>query len=76
LTLNAPVLALPDVAFVPAHDPDAVQLVAPVLDQVSCEAAPDWTLVGEAAKVSVGTGNTVTMADCDAEPPAPVHVSV
>jgi len=34
VALSAPVLALPDVALLPVHEPEAVQLVASVDDQV------------------------------------------
>src|ERR1700743_3467849 len=45
---------------------------------VTVEAPPLLTLVGVALNDTVGAGGaeTVTVADCDAEPPAPVHVNV
>lgn len=45
-------------------------------DQVSVEAAPESTVLGAALSVTTG-GNpdTVTVADCVAEPPVPVQVS-
>jgi hypothetical protein len=50
----AAVVKLPDVAFVPDQLPDAVQLVACVVDHVSFVDAPFVTDVGDAANVSVG----------------------
>lgn len=62
--------------FEPLQPPDAVQAVALVLDQVRVEAAPDFTLLGEALKVTVGAWlETVTVADCVAAPPGPAQVS-
>ena len=62
----------------PLHPPDAVQLVALAEVQVSVDALPLATLVGLALNDTVGAGGaeTVTVADCDAEPPAPVQVRV
>jgi hypothetical protein len=75
LAVNAPVLCVPDVPFAPLQPPDAVQLVAFVALQVSCEADPDWTLAGSALRVSVGAALvTVTAAVRATEPPAPAHV--
>ncbi len=54
-----------------------MQAVALVEFQVSVELAPLVRLVGLALSETVGTvGVTVTVADCAAEPPAPVQVSV
>jgi len=52
--------------------------VALVEVQVRVEALPLLTLVGLALSDTVGAGGaeTVTVADCDAEPPAPVQVRV
>ena len=46
--------------------------------QVSVEALPLATLVGLALNDTVGAGGaeTLTVVDCDAEPPVPVQVSV
>ena len=46
--------------------------------QVSVEALPLATLVGLALNETVGAGGaeTLTVVDCDAEPPVPVQVSV
>jgi len=54
-----------------------VQAVALVDDQVNDDAAPLLTVVGLAARVTVGAGEvTDTVADCVALPPLPVQVSV
>ena len=61
----------------PDHDPEAVQAVALVADQVSVELLPLATVLGLAARLMVGTGCvTDTVADCAALPPVPVQVSV
>lgn len=63
----------------PLHDPEAVQLVALVVDQCSCVLPPLATLVGFALSVSVGAGEvpcTVTVAERCTLPPAPEHASV
>jgi hypothetical protein len=60
---------------VPDQAPDAVHDVAFVEDQLKVELAPFATELGLAAKVTVGAGVvTVTIADCAALPPAPLHV--
>jgi hypothetical protein len=54
-----------------------VQAVALVEAQVNVELPPLATLVGLALKETLGEGaETVTVADCAAEPPAPVQVRV
>ena len=66
----------PLIPFEPLQPPDAVQEVALVLDQVSVEEAPAFTLLGEALSVTIGALlETVTVADCVADPPAPWQVS-
>jgi len=73
---------VPLVATLPDQPSDAVQAVASVDDQVKVELPPLATLVGLALRETLGGGEvtgaeeTVTVADWDAEPPAPVHVSV
>lgn len=63
-------------ALEPLQPPDALQEAALVLDQVSVEEAPDFTLLGVAVSVTIGAlPETVTVADCVAEPPAPAQVS-
>jgi hypothetical protein len=60
----------------PLQPPDAVQAVALVLDQVSVEEAPAFTVLGVAVSVTIGALlETVTVADCVADPPGPVQVS-
>jgi hypothetical protein len=55
-----------------------VQAVALVELQVSVDALPLLMLVGLALNDTVGAGGaeTVTVADCEADPPVPVQVSV
>jgi hypothetical protein len=65
------------VARLPDQPPEAVQAVAFVDDQVRVELPPLATEVGPALSSTLGGGaDTVTVADCDAEPPAPLQVSV
>jgi hypothetical protein len=68
---------VPVSALVPDQDPEAVQEVALVADQVSVELLPLATVLGLATRLMVGTGCvTDTVADCAALPPVPVQVSV
>jgi hypothetical protein len=62
--------------LVPDQAPEAEHAVAFIADQVRVEAAPESTVLGAALRVTTG-GNpeTVTVADCVAEPPDPVQVS-
>jgi hypothetical protein len=77
VALKAPVAFVPLVAMVPDQPPEAVQAVALVETQVRVEPAPLATLVGLALSVTLGgVAETVTVADCDAEPPVPVQVRV
>jgi len=63
--------------MLPDQPPDAAHAVALVEDQVKVELPPLATLVGPALSDTRGVGaDTVTVADCDAEPPGPVQVSV
>jgi hypothetical protein len=71
-----PVDWVPLVALLPDQPPEAVQLVASVVLQVSVEDAPLATEVGLAASVTVGAGRMVTVADWAADPPGPVQVNV
>lgn len=74
--MSAPVDCEPLAALLPDQAPDAVHEVALVADQVRVELPPLATVLGLAAKVTVGVGEvTVTVADCDAFPPLPVQVS-
>jgi hypothetical protein len=61
----------------PLHPPDALQEVALLLDQVSEEVAPEFTVLGVAVRVTTGALlETVTVADCAALPPLPVQLRV
>jgi hypothetical protein len=76
LALRAPVDCEPLVAWFPAQEPAAVQLVAFVADQFKVALLPLMMVLGVAAKLTVGTGAvTETVAYCDALPPAPVQVN-
>ncbi len=68
---------MPLVATAPLQPPEAVHPPVALAEfQVKLELAPLATVVGVAASVTVGAGSvTTTWADCEAEPPAPVHVS-
>ena len=68
----------PLTGLAPDQDPEAVQAVALVADQVNVALLPLATVLGLAARLMVGTGCvTETVADCAAElPPVPVQVSV
>jgi hypothetical protein len=63
-------------ALLPDHEPEAEHAVAFLVDQVTVEAAPELTVLGLALSVTTG-GNpeTVTVADCVADPPDPVQVN-
>jgi hypothetical protein len=63
-------------ALVPDQAPEAEQAVAFLVDHVNVEAVPESTVLGAALSTTTG-GNpeTVTVADCVAEPPVPVQVS-
>ena len=76
VAVRAEVVVEPMVASLPLQPPDAVQEVALVDDQVNVDAAPLWTVVGLADKVTAGAAwVTETVADCVALPPVPVQVS-
>jgi hypothetical protein len=74
--LSAPVLALPLVFSFPDQPPDAVQLLALLEDQLSVDDPPGFTVVGLALRPTVGGGETLTVTDWLALPPAPLQVSV
>jgi len=77
VAVRAPVLWDPLVGSLPLQPPDAVQEVAFVDDHVSVAAAPLLTVLGLAEKATVGAGVvTVTVTDCAALPPVPLHVRV
>jgi hypothetical protein len=73
----APVACEPLVAIDPLQAPEAVQAVALVDDHVNVELPPLATLLGLALIETLGAvADVVTVADWDAEPPAPVQVSM
>lgn len=78
MAVRAPVDCEPLTGLAPDQDPEAVQAVALVADQVSVALLPLATVLGLAASVMVGTGCvTETMADWTAlPPPLPLQVSV
>jgi hypothetical protein len=62
--------------LLPDQPPEAEQLVAFVADQVKVELVPLVTVLGAALSETRGVGDvTVTVAECEAVPPEPVHVS-
>jgi hypothetical protein len=77
VALMAPVAFVPLVASEPLQPPDAVQAVALVADQVNVALPPLATLAALVLSETLGgMTDTVTVADCDAEPPVPLQVSV
>jgi hypothetical protein len=73
----APVDCEPLSPLLPLQPPDALHEVALVLDQVSKEEAPEFTVLGVALSVTIGALlETVTVADCAALPPLPVQLRV
>lgn len=69
-------IAVPLVAFVPLQPTVAVQEVTFAEFQLSVEEPPAAIEVGEALSVTVGNVTTVTVAEADVVPPAPVQLSV
>ena len=77
VAVRAGVVLEPAVASEPLQPPEAVQAVALVDDQLNDELAPLWTVVGLAARVTVGAAEvTDTVADCAALPPLPLQVTM
>jgi hypothetical protein len=75
--VRAPVACEPLTALAPDQAPDAVHELALVEDQVKVAPLPLATVLGLAAKVTVGAGAvTDTVADCAALPPLPVQLKV
>ena len=73
--MRAPVGCEPLTALAPDQDPDAVQAVACFDDQLIVEPAPLLTVLGLAARETVGAGwPTETLVDCVAVPLVPVQV--
>jgi hypothetical protein len=74
---RAPVDQVPLVATAPCQPPEAVQAVASCEAQLKVDMPPLATVVGDADSVTVGAGEaTTTSADCEADPPGPLQVSV
>ena len=75
--VSAPVDWCPLVVLVPAHAPEAWQVVALVADQLKVALPPLLIAVGPTLNVTTGRGDlSETIADCTAAPPGPVHVRV
>lgn len=67
----------PEVDLAPDQAPDAVQEVALAADQVTVDVPPLATVLGLAARLTVGAAAvTETVADWVALPPAPVQLIV
>jgi hypothetical protein len=78
LAVSAPIDCEPPVAaLAPDQAPEATQDVALVADQLNMELPPLATVLGFAAKLTVGAGVvTETVADWAALPPLPVQLRV
>jgi hypothetical protein len=79
LPVRAPVPCEPLTAFVPDHAPDAVHVVALVADQFRVELPPLLIALGPTLRLTDGAAvdaATVTVVDCVAVPPEPLHFSV
>lgn len=76
MAVNAALVAVPLTARAPDHPPLAVHAVALADDHVNTTVFPESTDEGDALNVIVGSGRTVTVADCVALPPAPVQIKV
>ncbi len=73
---NVAVTSVPESDLLPIHAPDAMQLVALAVDQLSVDVPPLSIRCGEAESVTVGNGGrTVTTVDCALVPPAPAQLS-
>jgi hypothetical protein len=77
VALRAPVDREPLTGIGPDQAPEAVQAVALVEDQLRVALLPLVSELGAAPRLTVGAGAlTETVADCAADPPGPVQVSV
>ena len=75
--VRGPVACDPLGGLLPAHAPDAVHNVALADCQFNVALAPLLIEPGATLKATVGAAAaTEIVADCDALPPAPLHVSV
>ena len=64
MAVNAPVLCVPLTDLLPVQPPDAVQEAALVDDHVRVAAAPLFTVLGVAERLTVGWGVAIdTVAD-------------
>jgi len=76
LAVSEPLDCEPLIDLLPDQPPEAVQAVALVDDHVNIDAAPLFTVLGVAKRLTVGAGAvTETVAVCVALPPAPLQVS-
>jgi hypothetical protein len=74
---RVPVVWEPLTGLLPDQPPDAAQEVAFVADHLRVELPPLFTDVGLADSATTGDGDfTVTVADCAALAPSPLHVRV
>ena len=74
---NFPVIQVPLVATGPLQPPLAVQAVALFALQLRVEELMLLIVAGDAARVIEGAAwVTTASADCEADPPAPVQLSV
>jgi hypothetical protein len=70
----APRLWVPLTLLVPDQAPEATHEVAFSLVHVSDDTPPGWTVLGVACTVTCGAEEvTVTVVDCEADPPGPVQ---
>ena len=76
LAVSAPEDCEPLASLVPDHAPEAEHEVAFFASQVSVVEAPEVMVLGLAVSLTDGAeAETVTVADCVAEPPVPVQVT-
>ena len=76
LAVIAPEDCMPLSGLLPDQAPEAAQAVTLVEDHVSVVVLPELTVLGAALSViDGGDPETVTVAVCVAEPPAPVQVN-
>jgi hypothetical protein len=77
VALSAAVVCEPKVPSLPVQPPEALQALALLDDQVNVDFAPLATVFGLALKLTTGAAAlTVTVADCEAEPPLPLQLKI
>ncbi len=77
VAVSEPVDSVPEVSFDPDQPPEAVHVAAFVLVHVNVVAPVAATCGSLAVSANVGGGlTTVTVDDCEADPPEPAQVSV